>query len=218
MIRVLVISGDYWHPTEVIRRGLLGLPDADHFQFDFITDAKDMLCPEMLGSYDVIVNAKMDVISEGNQHEWFQEGVTEIMPADLKQWTAAGHGFLALHGGSSYYNTDTTGYTDFVGCHFVTHPPRCAIDMKIVAEHPVTKDVPAFTYRDEHYQLALQGDDIQVLATSHSPTGGDQVGAYVRPVGVGRLCVLAPGHILQTFMHPAYQKMLSNALRWCAGE
>lgn len=217
MIRVLVISGDYWHPSEIIRRGLESLPDAGDFAFDFITDAKDMLVPAMLDRYDVIVSAKMNMISEGNQHEWFQHGVTEVMPEDLRGWTAAGHGFLVLHGGSAFYQQDNTGYIDFTGCYFVRHPDRCEISMTIDAEHPVTAGVPPFTYRDEHYQLETTADDLQILCTAHSPSGGDQIGAYVREVGAGRLCMLAPGHILQTFLNPAYQKMISNALRWCAG-
>lgn len=218
MIRVLVICGDYWHPAEIIRRGLDALPDAADFAFDYMEDAKDMLVPEMLDSYDVVVNAKMDNVHAGNQHTWFERGVTEVMPEQLRAWTAAGHGFLALHGGSAFYENDASGYVDFVGCYFVQHPPRCAIHMTIDAGHPVTKDVPPFDYRDEHYQLTCVADDMQVLATSHSPQGGDQLGAYVRQVGEGRMCLLTPGHILQTFLNPAFQKMLSNALRWCAGK
>lgn len=217
MIRVLVISGDYWHPTEVIHRGLSELPDAADFDFDFMTDAKDMLYPEMLDNYDVIVNAKMDVINEGNTHEWFQQDVTEVMPSALRAWIEKGNGFMALHGGSAFHEGDKSGYVDMIGCYFVTHPPRCEIQMTIDAEHPITKDVPPFTYRDEHYQLTPTADDLTILATAHSPAGGDQIGAYVRPMGKGRLCMLAPGHILQTFRNPAYQKMISNALHWLAG-
>lgn len=217
MIRVLVISGDYWHPTEIIRRGLGRLPDAVDFAFDFVTDAKDMLVPDMLDAYDVIVNAKMDNVNEGNQHTWFETGVTEVTPEVFRAWTAKGRGFLALHGGSAFYKEDDSGYVDFVGSYFVKHPPRCEIRMTIDAAHPVTAGVPSFTYRDEHYELAPVTDDLTVLCTSHSDAGGDQLGAYVRQIGEGRLCVLTPGHILQTMVNPAYQKMLSNALRWCAG-
>lgn len=218
MIHVLVISGDFWHPSEIVRRGLEELPDAADFDFDFVTDAKDTLYPEMLDDYDVIVSAKMDVINEGNTHEWFQPHVTECMPDDLRAWTEKGHGFLALHGGSAFYENDQSGYVPFIGSYFVKHPDRCEIRMTIDAEHPVTRDVPPFTYRDEHYELTPVADDLTVLATSHSPDGGDQLGAYVRSIGSGRLCMLAPGHILQTFRNPAYQKMLSNALRWLAGQ
>lgn len=46
-MRILVIGGDYWHPFEVVRRGLAGLPGAE---FDFVEDAKDILTPSMLRS------------------------------------------------------------------------------------------------------------------------------------------------------------------------
>ena len=217
MLKVLVISGDYWHPTEIVRRGLEELPDAADFDFDFITDAKDILYPEMLDEYDVIVNAKMDTVHEGNQHEWFQPEVTEVTPDVLRGWIARGHGFLALHGGSAFYKEDTSGYVQLIGSCFVQHPNRCEIRMTIDAQHPVTEGVHDFIYRDEHYELAPLADDLTVLATSHSPSGGDQLGAYVRQIGEGRLCMLAPGHILQTFRNPDFRRMISNAIRWCAG-
>lgn len=217
-MRTLVICGDYWHPAEIIERGMRMLPDTETFGFEFIHDAKDILCPELLEQYDVIVNAKMNVLHEGNQHGWFESGVNEVMPADLQAWTARGHGFLALHGGTSYYQTDDSGYVDFVGNYFVQHPPRCAIRMTVDAEHPVTKGVQDFDFRDEHYELTPVCDDMQVLCTSHSVAGGDQLGAYVRHIGDGRLCMIAPGHILQTWMNPAFQRLVCNALRWCAGK
>lgn len=217
-MKTLVICGDYWHPAEIVKRGMHALPDAADFGFDFVEDAKDLLYPDMLAQYDVIVNAKMDVLTEGNQHEWFQKNVTEVMPADLRAWTEGGKGFLALHGGTAFYQQDTTGYVDFVGNYFVKHPDRCAIHMTMEADHPITRGVPDFDYRDEHYELTPVCDDLIVLCTSHSPAGGDQLGGYVRQVGDGRLCMLAPGHIYQTWLNPAFQQLLSNAIRWCAGE
>lgn len=65
-MKTLVICGDYWHPAEIVKRGMQALPDAADFGFDFVEDAKDLLYPDMLAQYDVIVNAKMDVLTEGN--------------------------------------------------------------------------------------------------------------------------------------------------------
>jgi len=39
---------------------------------------------------------------------------------------------------------------------------------------------------------------------------------YVRTQGRGRVCVLTPGHNLPVWLNPQFQKLLTNALNWCA--
>lgn len=216
MIRVLVICGDYWHPAEVVKQGLCSLPDAARFAFTFVKDAKDMLTPAMLCDYDVVISAKMNELSENNRNVWFEDGVTELMPAHLLTWVKQGHGFIGLHGGLSHFPQDENGYLDLIGCYFVQHPPRCEIAMKVEKAHPVTEGVADFTYRDEHYELATVCDDMDVLCTTHSESGGHQLGVAVRTLGEGRACMLAPGHILESYLNPQFQRLLSNAIAWCA--
>ena len=38
---------------------------------------------------------------------------------------------------------------------------------------------------------------------------------WVREPGRGRLCHLAPGHTREALLHPMYQRLLRNAVRWC---
>ena len=216
-MNILVLCGDEWHPAEVIRRGMQGLGDGE-FVFDYVEDAKDILTPDILDNYDVIMNCKSDDLTNGNVRTWFDKGVTEVMPADFEAWVKKGGGFLAVHAGAAFHDWDVSGYKEFLGCYFVKHPPRCDVQLKMAADHPVTRGIADFTIRDEHYEVAMLADDAQVLCTSHSATGGDQVGGYVREMGAGRVCFLAPGHILSVWQHPEYRRMLVNALRWCAGK
>ncbi len=216
-MNILVLCGDEWHPAEVVIRGLKGLEQYG-FTFDFVEDAKDILTPDMLNNYPVIMNCKSDDLTNGNVHTWFDRGVTEVMPADFEAWVRAGGGFLSVHAGAAFHEDDTSGYKEFLGCWFIKHPPRCTVEVKLCAEHPVTAGVKNFTIRDEHYELGMLAQDAQLLCTTHSASGGEQVGGYVRQMGQGRICMLAPGHILSVWEHPEYQKMLVNALRWCAGE
>lgn len=220
-MKVLVLCDDYWHPAEVIEKGLELLQkrkEGREFEFDFVKDAKDILTPEFIREYPVIINAKGNALIAANQNPWFEDGVTEVGPGELKAYVEAGGGFISLHSGNSFRADQCREYTDFVGNSFVGHPRRCDIQMKVVKEHPITADVEDFVVRDEHYAIDHLAEDRDEFMTSRSESGGTQSAGYTRQIGAGRLCVLTPGHILSVFQNEQYQKMLCNAIRWCAGK
>jgi len=197
-MKILVLCGDYWHPAEVIRRGLSFLEDTH--TLDFVEDGKDILTPEFLRRYDMIINAKMNELSSANRTPWIDCDIAEVQTADLADYIREGRGFLALHAGNAWYwdhDTDRA-YCELVGNAFVTHPPRCAISLRPIADHPITRGIPPFSIRDEHYQLDHLAGDITVIMEGTS-AAGTQPAAYVRQIGQGRLCVLVPGHILSVF-------------------
>lgn len=215
-MNVLVLCDDLWHPGEVVELGLA--PLAEEFNFTFVRDAKDILTPEFIAPYPVIMNCKSNNIGGANTAPWFDEGVTEVGARELAAYVEKGGGLLSVHSGNAFHPGDTSGYPELVGNYFVGHPPRCDIKVKITARHPVTEGVNDFTIRDEHYALDIVADDLTELFRTESESGGDQVGGYVRFLGKGRIVMLTPGHILAVWHHPAYARMLCNAIRWCAGE
>jgi type 1 glutamine amidotransferase len=93
--------------------------------------------------------------------------------------------------------------------------------------------VEAFCETDEHYRLEILSNDIDILAASYSPPQGETAlyqenpyhnspawlcpAALVRTQGKGRVCVLTPGHHPAVWQNPRFQRLLENALRWCAG-
>ena len=214
MINVLVICDDYWHPGDVIEMGLAPLEGAD-FHLTFIRSAKDILTPEFMAGYPVIISCKGNSINGANRSPWFEEGVAEVTPKEFTEYVQNGGGFISLHAANTSKEGDP--YTEFSGNHFITHPPRCSVDVKITAQHPVTAGVEDFQIRDEHYEIKVVAGDAQQLFTTTSENGGTQVGGYVRTMGKGRLCVLTPGHILGVFLHPQFKRMIANAIRWVAG-
>ncbi len=217
MKRILVLCDDFWHPGEIIERGM-SLLSGSELQFEFVRDAKDTLTPEYIREFPVIVNCKTDCINGGNQNPWFEEGVTEVMPRDFKAYVEEGHGFVSIHSGNTFGPKKCPEYMEFVGNRFVTHPPRCLMEVKVEKEHPVTHGVENFSGRDEHYELGDIAPDAEILLTTHSASGGSQVGGYVRHLGKGRLCVLTPGHIYSMWQNPQFQKLVKNAINWCANQ
>lgn len=215
MIQVLVICDDMWHPGEVIMRGLKGVGEGE-MVFDFVMDAKDILTPEMLKKYDVVMNCKTDNLTGANTAPWFEDGVTEVGAEEFEKYVRAGGGFLSVHAGNTYGEKVCPEYARFVGNSFVTHPPRCEVELQVVKEHPVAKGVENFKIRDEHYQIDLIAADADVFLESVSERGGRQIAGYTRKMGDGKICVLTPGHILAVWENENFRKLLVQAVRWCA--
>lgn len=213
-MKVLVLCDDYWHPGEVIEKGIALLDEKD-FTFDFVRDAKDILTKDYIDRYDVIVSCKGNSINGFNRNAWFEEGVTEVMPKDFRDYIEKGGGFISLHASNTSKEGDDL--TDLIGNYFIGHPPRCDVEIEITGDHPITEGVNNFTVRDEHYNIKLVVEDSQELFKTKSETGGLQLGGYVRELGKGRLCVLTPGHILSVWEHEEFQKLLINSINWCGG-
>ena len=226
-IQVLFLAGDYWHPVEIVNRGLASFGELlSGIRIDVVEDAKDVLTPEMLNQYDVCVCAKANEISAANRNPWFEAGVTEVTPQVIRNWISEGHGFLSLHAGNSVYAEDKGNpifdepnwdYIRLVGNSFNSHPPRCLVTYTHLKEHPVLRGVEQFTERDEHYHLDHLAEDNDVFMISTSETGLEQPAGYERKIGNGRLIVLTPGHTLAVWQNTSFQQMLSNTLRYLAG-
>ena len=212
MTNVLVLCDSPWHPGELIELGFKPL-EGDEFHFVFVRDAKDILTPARIAAYPLIVCYKGNNVTEANREPWFEEGVTEVGPAEFGDYIKAGGGFLAVHAGT--IGRKGTPYGDLIGVTFNGHPPRCGVDVKITGKHPIVEGVADFHLRDEHYQMTVEADDCEELFRTQSPSGGDQPGGYVRLMGKGRLCALTPGHCLDVFYHPEFKKILVAAMRWC---
>ena len=213
MVPVLVLCDDYWHPAEVVERGFKGLKQ-DKYSFDFVSDPKDILTPDMIKGYPVIANCKSDMINCSNKSPWFEPGIAEVGVEEFDAYIRDGGGFLSLH--SANTAKEKTGYGKLVGNIFLGHPPRCPVEVKINGSHPIVRGVSDFSIRDEHYRIECFAEDAALLFHTVSESGGTQTGAYALEYGKGRLCVMTPGHILSVWQHPSYERLILNALEWCA--
>lgn len=211
---VLVLCDDFWHPAEVIERGFRCISQ-DEFSFEFVTDPKDILTPEMISEFPVIANCKADQLNGANKATWFDPGVTEVGVEEFNDYIMEGGGFLSLHSANTAKDKGA-GYGLFAGNVFLGHPPRCPVEVKICGPHPIVEGVSDFAIRDEHYQIDCFAENCGLLFKTVSESGGTQVGGYALERGKGRLCVMTPGHILSVWQSPGYQRLLMNALRWCA--
>ncbi|MCL1806852.1 MAG: ThuA domain-containing protein [Oscillospiraceae bacterium] len=216
-MKCLLICDDHWHPGVVPSDGVKPL-EAKGFSFDVVTDA-GTFSPECLSNYPVVVLCK----GEG----W----MTEETENAFIRYAENGGGLLAVHNGT--VTTDANlALGRLLGCRFSYHPCDCPVMVQPLKPHPVTEGVEAFCEVDEHYRLEILSNDSDILMASYSPPQGEEhlyrenpyhnspawicPAGLVRTQGKGRVCVLTPGHHPAVWQNQQVQRLLENALRWCA--
>lgn len=212
-MKILVIAGDYWHPMEVVRRGIEEMElDGDRYQCTFVEDAKDIVTVEMLNEHDLVIFAKANVVTPLNTSPMFGEGQGALSVEDYRSYVAKGGGLLSLHAGNT---VGLPAWNALVGNHFIKHPPCCPVHVYPTKEHPILQGASAFTACDEHYELGGIAEDIDIFLQSDSQQGGTQIAGYTRLLEKGRVCVLTPGHTMASWREPAFRRIFQNALDWC---
>lgn len=214
-MKVILVCDDIWHPADVIERGLKAM-DCEDIEFDLVKTAKDILTPEMLREYDALIIAKGNAINAANSAPWFEPTVTECGPEEIREYVREGGALIALHAGLCLSRSAAPAYTEAVGSYFLGHPLREMTHVHVVKDHPIVEGVNDFSERDEHYQIAVIAQDADIFMTTTSDNGGTFPSGYAREFGKGRVAGLTPGHTLAVWSNPNFQRLLKNAIRWCA--
>ena len=225
MEKILVLCDDVWHPAEVIENGLVSLAE-DKYQFDIVKAAKDILTPEMISKYRMILCCKSNNVIAANSEPWFEDSVTEIGPGELKEFVENGGTFVAVHSAVAFskdfcrdeerFQKPCREYIDFIGCTFHGHPLRCPVHIHVTEpSHPIMNGVEDFTERDEHYQIHVTAKDAKVFLETSSEPGGTQPAGYIRAMGKGRIIVLTPGHTLAVWKNENFAKIMKNIFDGC---
>ncbi|CAA9581498.1 MAG: hypothetical protein AVDCRST_MAG88-3394 [uncultured Thermomicrobiales bacterium] len=208
-MRALVLCDDYWHPARTVRAGLAPLESAG-LTFDWIEHA-GAWSAERMAEYPVVVLAKANHVSASDREPWVTGEVQDAFRAYIRR----GNGLLAIHSGTAGYR-HLPVLRGVLGGVFISHPPQCPVTVAPREGHPLAMGSMPFTQVDEHYMMELDDPEAEVILTTTSEHGA-QAGGWTRAEGDGRVCVLTPGHNLPVWLHPAYQVVLLNALRWCGG-
>jgi type 1 glutamine amidotransferase len=178
------------------------------FAFDWIENAGDWSA-ERMAEYPVVVLTKSNNVSSSDRSPW----VTDEVQAAFREYVRRGNGLLVIHSGSAEYR-DLPVLRGVLGGVFASHPPQCPVTVEPRADHPLTAGSTPFTLVDEHYIMEMDDAQADVFLTTRSEHGV-QPGGWTRTEGDGRVCVLTPGHNLPVWLHPSYQTLIRNALRWC---
>lgn len=214
-MKVLLLADDLWHPGETVRYGLNFLVEKG-YTLDLIMDAKDIVTPELLKEYDAVIIAKGNALNGANSKApWFEDGITWVDPNGYKKYVEEGGAILFLHAGTTYNINRCPDMANVLGTSFISHPPQCPVDFKVTnPDHPIMKGVTDFTFpQDEHYQLDILNDELDIFAETISSAGAQPAG-MTRTYGDGRICILTPGHNAFAINVPGFQTVVINALDW----
>jgi type 1 glutamine amidotransferase len=190
-----------------VRTGLAPLEQYG-FVFDWIEHA-DGWSAERMHDYPALIFSKMNHVSAIDQRPW----IDGTVQSGFLDYVRQGNALLVIHSGSAGYDAMPV-MRRLMGGVFLHHPPQCSVTVEPRAGHHLTTGADSFTLVDEHYWMALEDEQADVFLTTRSEHG-IQPGAWTRMEGAGRVCLLTPGHNVDVWLHPSYQAMIANALRWC---
>lgn len=206
-MKILVLCDDYWHPARTPREGL-GPLAGNQFTFDWIEDARDWSAETML-AYPTVILTKSNNISSTDKTGW----MTDAVEAAFAEYVRKGNGLLAIHSGTAEYEQKPV-LRSLLGGVFTHHPEQCPVTVSPHPAHPLSAEVEPFTLQDEHYFMTMEDPNVDVFLTTTS-ANGEQPGGWRRDEGDGCVAVLTPGHNLEVWLHPSFQALIVNCLRWC---
>lgn len=168
----------------------------------------------------VFLNTTGDVLSDAQQ-------------TAFQNWYRAGGGYVGIHAASDTEH-GWPWYGSLVGAEFTSHPAVQQAQVKFLDRvHPITnvidsatsERVERWTYTDEWYNfVASPRGNVHVLAVldESSYTGGthgnDHPIAWCREFEGGRSAYLASGHTDASYSDPIFRGLITNAIKWAAGE
>jgi type 1 glutamine amidotransferase len=152
---------------------------------------------------------KANNVSSTDQTGW----MTDDVQAAFVDYVHKGNGLLVIHSGTAEYQ-DKPVLRSLLGGVFTHHPEQCLVNINPNAGHPLCEGVVPFTLKDEHYFMAMDDPGVDRFLSTASEHG-EQPGGWRRLEGNGRVAVLTPGHTLEVWLHPSFQTLIVNCLRWC---
>jgi type 1 glutamine amidotransferase len=139
----------------------------------------------------------------------------------VKEFVSGGGGILFYHN-VTYISPHNDDFRDVLGAVTEEHPPLRPFKVKIVnREHPITRGVNDFVVTDEQHYMTYQKDSKYLLLQSVNENGltfkdlgTSSAAGWAYEYGKGRVCYMAPGHVITSLWNPEYEKLQKNAVRW----
>ena len=134
----------------------------------------------------------------------------------LLSYVNSGKGFIPIHCASWCFR-NSPEVVELIGGQFKTHQYDSFTAVIVKPDHPVMKDVPAFSTEDETYVHDKISKNIEVL-TERVEGDHHEPYTWVRNYGEGRVFYTAYGHDEKTWTNPGFLKLVYNGIMWAVGD
>lgn len=217
-IRVLLTFGGHGFEQQPFFAMFDAMPGVKYTKAP-LPQSADLLKPGLEKDYDVIVMYDMVPAISPDQQKAF---------VDLLK---KGIGVVSMHHNMGAHR-DWNEFRKIIGGKFVLKP--CEIDgqkypksgwshgedLKVTVadkEHPITKGMEDFEIHDETYNNYYTAPDVKVLLMTDHPKNDPEL-AWVKEYGKSRVFHLMLGHDSKAWANPNFVRILTQGIRWAAGQ
>jgi hypothetical protein len=151
--------------------------------------------------------------------------IEEKRKTNLRNFVESGKGVVVLHHAIGD-NTDWPWWSEeVVGGRYLFEPMNGKASsyrhdeeqtISVALHHPITRGLGVFRLIDETYKDLWISPKVKVLLRSDNPTSDGPV-AWISPYEKSRVVYIQLGHDRNANLHPKYQQLVRNAIRWAGG-
>ena len=139
--------------------------------------------------------------------------LNESQTFGLLTYVFNGGGLLMIHQGISLQARDELSL--LARGRFIKHPEQCVLNYNIIPNaHEIVKDVEEFSSLEEPYECMLDNLVKTNVFLEYTLDNNTFAAGWCHSYGIGKVVYLSPGHNLETFKNPIYQKIIQNSIDW----
>lgn len=207
MKKVLALVGDYYHPSDYLKRALRMVVKKD-YQLDIYSNHQEIDWDGLI-EYDVLILATWGRINDPQDEGYW---IREYHEKRIDQFLAEGGKLFLIHSGSASYPKEGL-FRKMAGGHFLEHPEdQPELNFEVVDDNPITEGIKDFDFKDEQYFVEVDENEVDIFLKAKSDEFGETPSGWTKKYKNGKVFVLTPGHSLAVFENDMLQKLISNIL------
>jgi type 1 glutamine amidotransferase len=211
-VRVLVVTGGHNYPVSFYTL----FDGHEDITWSHATSQAEAFTPKMKDQYDVVV-----------LHDMYEQ-IGPKEQASLQAFLDSDKGVVSIHHAIVDYTSWPWWYEEVIGGKFFTQASEShgqseykeGVNFVVkpvqgAESHPVIRGIGPLIVNDEAYRKMWHSDKITVLMETNEPLN-DRPVVYIGPHPKSRSVYIQLGHGDSTMRHPAFRKLVRNAILWSA--